>query len=186
MLNLYSWPLAAIGTSTGVRAISGDAIKTHQRHSDCCCYCFYDACGRIFVYVCRLFLSTSSDLMKHMSSLELSVHAMDMEGEVLIWLSTMLEDYKANSLTVTLRARGGMGVEIALLTNYILMRGSRPRVDFLRPPYSPAGTHKRHGRRWPLGTPTKHLQGGLLQYMKTSDVTFSRVAIRWSNNHWWK
>lgn len=40
---------------------------------------FYDASGGMFVYV---FLSTSSDLMKRMSSLELSVHAMDMEGEV--------------------------------------------------------------------------------------------------------
>lgn len=41
---------------------------------------------------------------------------------------------------------------MVLLISYILMRGSRPQLDFQRPPYSPAGTHKRHGRCWPLGT----------------------------------
>lgn len=32
-------------------------------------------------------MSTSSDLMKHLSILELLIHAMDVEGEVLIQMS---------------------------------------------------------------------------------------------------
>lgn len=64
----------------------------------------------------------------------------------------MLEGHKANYLIGTLTARGDMEVEMTLLFSYILMTGSQPPLDFQRPPYSPAGTHKRHGRRWPLLT----------------------------------
>lgn len=63
----------------------------------------------------------------------------------------MLEGREAHYLIVT-TAGDDMGVDIVLLFSYILMRGSQPQLDFQRPPYSPAGTHKRHGRRWPLGT----------------------------------
>lgn len=67
-------------------------------------------------------------------------------------MSIMLVYHKANYLIVTLIARGDMGVEMVLLFSYILMRGSRPQLDFQRPPYSPAGTQRRYRRHWPLGT----------------------------------
>lgn len=76
---------------------------------------------------------------------------MDVDGDILIWMFIMLEGREADYLIVT-AAGDDMGVDIVLLFSYILMRGSQPQLDFQRPPYSPAGTHKRHGRRWPLGT----------------------------------
>lgn len=77
-----------------------------------------------------------------------------------------------------------MGVEMILLISYILMRGSRPQLDFQRPPYSPAGTHKRHGRRWPLGTVRTYRVAteDALQYMKASEITVSHMVI-WQSDH---
>lgn len=106
---------------------------------------------------------------------------MDVEGEVLNRMAIMLEGHGANYLTVTLTARGDMGVEMVLLISYILMKGSRPPLDFQRPPYSPAGTHKRHGRRWPLGTVrtyTRAATEGALQCTKASEVTFFFFLIQ--------
>lgn len=102
---------------------------------------------------------------------------MDVEGEVLIRMSIMLEGHGADNLIVT--ARGDMGVEMVLLISYILMRGSRPQLDFQRPPYSPAGTHKRHRHCWPLGTVRTYRVAieDALQYMKASEIMVSHTVI---------
>ena len=50
---------------------------------------------------------------KHRSSLELLVHAMDMEGGGLNLMSLMLVGHKASYLIVSLTARGDMRWEMA-------------------------------------------------------------------------
>lgn len=108
---------------------------------------------------------------------------MDMKGEVLIWMSNMLEDHEADYLIVTLTASGDMAVEMALLLSYILMKGSRP-LDFRRPPYCPAGTHKTHGRGWPLGAVRTYrvADQDALQDMKASEITVSH-AVNGKSDH---
>lgn len=66
-----------------------------------------------------------------------------------------------------------MGVEKALIFSYILKRESQPPLDFQRPPYSPAGTHKRHGCHWLLETIRTYrvaAQHALL-YSKASEIS---------------
>lgn len=77
-----------------------------------------------------------------------------------------------------------MGVEMVLLISYILMRGSRPQLDFQRSPYSPAGTDKRHERCWALGAPLDQRVAAeaALQYMKASEITVSCTVI-WQSDH---
>lgn len=77
-----------------------------------------------------------------------------------------------------------MAVEMALLISYILMRESQPPLDFRRPPYCPAGTHKTHGRSWPLGAVRTYRVAAqdALQYMKASEITVSHAVI-WKSDH---
>ncbi len=96
----------------------------------------------------------------------------------------MLEGHGASYLITTLTARGDMGVEMVHLISYILMRGFRPQLDFQRPPYSPAGTHKRHVRCWPLWTVRNDRVAteDAFQYMKASEITVSHTVI-WQFDH---
>lgn len=61
---------------------------------------------------------------------------------------------------------------MALIISYILKKGSQPLLDFQGPPYSPAGTHKRHGCHWMLGTVRAYSVAPqhALQYTKASEA----------------
>ena len=75
-----------------------------------------------------------------------------------------------------------MGVEMVPLISYILMRGSRPQLDFQRPPYSPAGTDKRHERCWALGAPLDQRVALLRLPYGTRRHQRSQFLVQWSGS----
>lgn len=61
-------------------------------------------------------------------------HAMDLDGDILVWMLIIIEYCEAADLIAIPRARADMEVDVALLFNYILVKVCEPQLEFQRPP----------------------------------------------------
>lgn len=57
-------------------------------------------------------------------------HAMDLDGDIWVWMLNLREYCEAADLIATPKARAAMEVDVALLFNYVQVKVCEPQLDF--------------------------------------------------------